>query len=163
MERRRMKIRMVLAVKDQECANLVSSMLDEALQLVPLEVEVVRAHSRASLLERTRDRLDDVVFLDWDLVGAGTPDLVREMARQNPRIRVVALLPLQLRQYRQTLWEAGACSSVPKEHMDQEWLSSVLCLMNRAMSREASLYTECGVGGPLPIPQTSDLRELEHV
>ncbi len=51
----------------------------------------------------------------------------------------MTLLPLQLRQYRQCIWDAGSCSSVPKEHMDQEWLSSVLCLMHRAMAREARL------------------------
>jgi len=52
---------------------------------------------------------------------------------------VVALLPLGYRQYRQRVWQAGACNSIPKEHMDQEWLSSILCVMHRAMQREARL------------------------
>jgi hypothetical protein len=54
-------------------------------------------------------------------------------------MRIVALLPESYRQYRQRVWEAGACSSIPQEHMDQEWLSSILCVMKRAMQREAAL------------------------
>jgi DNA-binding NarL/FixJ family response regulator len=136
-----MKIRLLLAVRNQACADLLLSMLDAALHLVPLEVTVSQVDSRQALLEHVVQRSDDVVFIDWDLTGEDTPDLVYEITHINPMIRVVALLPLQLRQYRQRLWEAGACSSVPKEHMDQEWLSSVLCLMHRAMCREARILS----------------------
>ncbi len=54
-------------------------------------------------------------------------------------MRIVALLPQSYRQYRHSVWEAGACSSIPKENIDQEWLSSILCVMQRSMQREASL------------------------
>lgn len=136
-----MKIRLLFAVHDQDCAGLLRSMLDAALHLVPLDVTVDQVCSPESLLDHVLQRQEDIVFLDWNLVGEDTPNLVSDITHANPTIRVVALLPLQLRQYRQRVWEAGACSSVPKEHMDQEWLSSVLCLMYRAMCREARLLS----------------------
>jgi hypothetical protein len=52
------------------------------------------------------------------------------------------IAPLHLRQYRQCLWEAGACVGLPKEYLDQEWLLSMLCLINRAMGREERLKQE---------------------
>ena len=51
-------------------------------------------------------------------------------------------MPLDLRQYRACLWEAGACVGLPKEHLDQEWLLSLLCLINRAMEREERLLRD---------------------
>lgn len=134
-----MKIRLLLAVDSEECAELMHSMLDAALHLVPLDIEVSQTGTRGGLMEQVIANSADVVFLDWELAHEGTPNLVQEIAQANTQMRIVALLPLQLRQYRQRVWEAGACSSVPKEHMDQEWLSSVLCLMHRAMCREARL------------------------
>lgn len=140
------KIRILLAVHDQACADLLRAMLDAALRLVPLDLTVSQVTSHNALVDHVAQRREDIVLLDWNLVGEDTPDLVQSLTLTNPTIRVVAILPLQLRQYRQRLWEAGACSSVPKEHMDQEWLSSVLCLMYRAMCREAHLLS--GVGAP---------------
>ena len=57
-------------------------------------------------------------------------------------MRIIVLLPSHQRQYRQLVWEAGACNSIPKEYMEQEWLSSVLCVMYRAMQREQKLRAE---------------------
>jgi len=36
----------------------------------------------------------------------------------------------------------GACNSIPKEHMEQEWFSSIICVMHRAMEREERLRAE---------------------
>jgi hypothetical protein len=80
---------------------------------------------------------DDIILLDWQLAGPQTPALVRDMLVRDPLLRVVTLLPEHQRQYRQLVWDAGACNGIPKEHIDQEWLSTVLCLMHRAMQREA--------------------------
>jgi DNA-binding NarL/FixJ family response regulator len=134
-----MKIRLLLAVASDQCSELLHSMLESAMHLVPLDVEVSHTRTRDALIEQVLANAADVVFVDWDLAHEDTPNLVHEIAAANAQMRIVALLPLQLRQYRQSVWEAGACSSVPKEHMDQEWLSSVLCLMHRAMCREARL------------------------
>ncbi len=132
----------MLAVHDQVCSDLMNAMLEAALYLVPLDTEVNRVDTLDGLLEHVAHDRDDVVFLDWDLAGEDTPRLVEEITASHPLIRIVALLPLELRQYRQRLWEVGACSCVPKEHMDQEWLSSVLCLTYRTMCREAYLLSE---------------------
>jgi DNA-binding NarL/FixJ family response regulator len=132
-------MRVLLATPDDETLALMQVLLEAALQLVPLTVEVHTGRTPEQLLERARLDLDDIVLLDWPLAGADSPDLVRTVFQINPRLRVIALLPDHPRQYRQCLWEAGACSSIPKERLDQEWISSALCLMNRAMQREARL------------------------
>jgi hypothetical protein len=66
----------------------------------------------------------------------------------------VALLPQSYRQYRREVWQAGACSSIAKENMEQEWLSSVLCIMHRAMEREARLIAS--LGGSIDVVTPSD-------
>ncbi len=134
-----MSLRAVIAVQDQESLELMRELMHAALGLVRHNVQIAHADSRQALLARALADQDDVIFLDWELVGPDTPDLVAELVRINPRLRTVVLVPLQLRQYRQRLWEAGACSSIPKEYLDQEWLSSVLCLIRRAMEREARI------------------------
>jgi DNA-binding NarL/FixJ family response regulator len=134
-----MHMRVLLATPDDETLALMQALLEAALQLVPLTIKVHSARTPEDLLQRARLDLDDIVLLDWPLAGAESPDLVRAVFQVNPRLRVIALLPDHPRQYRQCLWEAGACSSIPKERLDQEWISSALCLMNRAMQREARL------------------------
>jgi CheY-like chemotaxis protein len=132
-----MPIRLLLATPDTHTDALIHELLGAALQLVPLDVTLQTVTDRGALLERAVGNCDDVVLLDWSLAGAQSPDLVRELLALNGHLRIIALLPLHLRQYRQIIWEAGACSSIPLERLDQEWLSSALCLMNRAMQREA--------------------------
>jgi CheY-like chemotaxis protein len=130
------EIRLVMALPDAETHDLIESLLQAAMALVPLNVKVTRVWSRKELLHRVRAQCDDLILLDWQVAEADTPDLVREIVALNPKLRMLVLLPLQLRQYRQTLWEAGVCSSIPKEHLEAEWLSSALCLISRAMERE---------------------------
>lgn len=134
-----MRIRLLLAVPDAESLELMHSLLDAALRFVALDVKVDAVRSREELMQRVQADLDDVIFLDWLLAGADTPDFVRQITGRNCRLRVSVLLPLQLRQYRQRIWDAGACASIPKEYMDQEWLSTALCIIHRAMEREARL------------------------
>jgi DNA-binding NarL/FixJ family response regulator len=126
--------------------------IETALELTPLEVTTAAVDARGPLLGRVDAYADDVIVLDWSLAGPGTPDLVREILGRNPQSRVVALLPEIQRQYRQQVWAAGACSSIPKEHIDQEWLSSILCVMHRAMEREARLRAAFAAGQPLSQP-----------
>ena len=133
-------MRVLLAIPDDDTLNLMQALLDAALHLVSLELEVSAVRDPTELLSRARLGLDDVVLLDWPLAGQASPELVRAMLRFNPRLRVIALLPDQPRQYRECLGMAGACSSIPKEHLDQEWISSALCLLSRALDREERLF-----------------------
>ncbi len=91
-----------------------------------------------------------MVILDWTIAHESTPALVRTMMEHNPQVRTVTLLPLSHRAYRREVWQAGACSSIAKEHIEQEWLSSILCVMNRAMEHEARLLAafEAGMQPP---------------
>lgn len=132
-----MPMRLLFATSDEESLDLMHSILNSALCLTPLEVGVAEARTRAEVLARVEALYDDVILLDWLIAGADTPALVRDIIRRNPLLRVVALLPEHQRQYRQLVWDAGACNGTPKEHIDQEWLSTVLCIMYRAMQREA--------------------------
>jgi DNA-binding NarL/FixJ family response regulator len=134
-----MHMRLLFAVPDRTTQNVLHTLLDSALCLNPLDVAYESVHSKAELLPRIDAGLDDIVLLDWQIAESETPTLVREMLQRNPNLRVVALLPESQRQYRQHVWNAGACNGIPKEYMDQEWLSTVLCLMHRAMEREQRL------------------------
>lgn len=134
-----MKIRLLIATPDAVSRNLLHSLLNAAMQMVPLDIDANDVSDLARLQQRATACLNDLVLLDWELAGTDTPDRLRELTTNNPRIRVITLLPLHLRQYRQCIWESGACSSIPKEHIDQEWLSTVLCIVHRAMEREERL------------------------
>jgi DNA-binding response OmpR family regulator len=134
-------MRLLFAVPEPGSIDLMYSILDSALCLTPLTVSFTEARTLGELRSRVEQRLDDVILLDWDMVQADTPQLVTELLTDNPLLRVVVLLPQSSRQYRKLVWEAGACNGIPKEFMDQEWLSTVLCIMHRAMERE-SKYLE---------------------
>jgi DNA-binding NarL/FixJ family response regulator len=142
-----MLMRLLLAIPDDESLNLMYSILDAALCLTPLDVNGAEARTHVDLTTRVDAGQDDIIILDWQIAGAETPDLVREILNRNPLLRVVVLLPEHYRQYRQLVWDAGACNGIPKEHMDQEWLSTVLCIMHRAMQREARFLAEQGLSG----------------
>lgn len=145
-----MQIRLLFATPDPPSLQLFTSLLQSALDLTPLDVEAAHVPTTSALFERVEAAADDVILVDWDLSHEGTPDLVRELVRRNPRLRIVALLPLSYRQYRREVWQAGACSSIAKENMEQEWLSSVLCIMHRAMEREARLLAAFAAGQSVP-------------
>lgn len=132
-------MRVVIASPDESFMKVMESVLDSALCLTPLDVSVTGVHTRDDLYDRVEADLDDIILLDWQIAGSETPQLVQGILQCNPRLRLVALLPESYRQYRQQVWAAGACNGIPKEYVDQEWLSTVLCIMHRAMQREARL------------------------
>ena len=108
------------------------------MELLSLDILTEHVGTRSGLLARVDHALDDVVMLDWLVCQEGTPALVREMLDRNPKLRIVTVLPAGLRQYRKECWQAGACTGIAKEYMEQEWLSSVLCIMHRAMERHSA-------------------------
>lgn len=143
-----MNIRLLLAVPTAECLALLHPLLHEARQLIYFDLVTAEVRTLPALLERVDAGLTDgaspvdVILLDWQLVEEETPALVRELLSRNAQLRIITLLPNHLRQYRELVWQAGACNSMPKEYMDQEWLSSILCVMYRAMQCEARLRAE---------------------
>jgi len=134
-----MQMRLLFAAPDASTQQLLRNVLGAALCLTPLDVIATEVETKAALLARLDQDQDDIVLLDWGIAAEETPALVAQILDINPRLRVVTLLPEHMRQYRQQVWEAGACNGIPKEYMDQEWLSTVLCIMYRAMEREAKL------------------------
>jgi hypothetical protein len=133
-------MRLVIAAPDAESIALYRSLLDSAIRLLPLDIGARVVTTREALLQQAADA--DAVLLDWLLAGADTPDYLGELRLLNPSLRTIVVMPLALRQYRTCLWDAGACVGLPKEHLDQEWLLSMLCLMNRAMEREQRVRAE---------------------
>jgi DNA-binding NarL/FixJ family response regulator len=131
-----MKLRLVIAAPDADSIDLYRSLLESALDLLPLDIEARYVTSRAELTREVAAHEADAMLLDWLLAGPETPAYARELIALDPRLRTIIVMPLHLRQYRACVWDAGACVGVPKEHLDQEWLLSMLCLMNRAMERE---------------------------
>lgn len=130
-------MRLLIAVPDTGSIALIHSVLDSALCLTPVDVTASEVRTVNELCARLEQNLDDIILLDWDMAHSDTPQLVRDILSKNEKLRVVVLLPQSSRQYRRLVWEAGACNGIPKEFMDQEWLSTVLCIMHRAMEREA--------------------------
>jgi DNA-binding NarL/FixJ family response regulator len=139
-----MSIRVLFACADPQTLDLQQSVLASSLNLVCFAVTFASVTTVDDLWRRVDAGEDDVILLDWHLAGAETPQLVRSLLNRSPRLRIVALLPQGYRQYRHSVWEAGACSSIPTENMDQEWLSSILCVMQRAMQREEKLLQTAG-------------------
>lgn len=145
-----MENRLLFDTPDQESQELLDSMLSAALELTPLTVRAEYVTTQSALLARANAEADDVIVLDWLMAQADTPTLVATLLCCNPKLRIVALPSESYRQYRRQVWQAGACSSIAKETMEQEWFSSVLCIMHWAMEREARLHAFCG----------SDVRQL---
>lgn len=134
-----MQMRLLLATPEDDSLDLLQVLLRSALDLVCLTVTAEVARTQAEIVAAAAHHRADVILLDWPMAEAETPALVRKILHVNPLMRVIVLLPNRVNQYRQLVWDAGACNSIPKEHMEQEWLSSVLCVMHRAMEREARL------------------------
>jgi DNA-binding NarL/FixJ family response regulator len=135
-------IRLLIATPDNVSLALLQSVVTATRDLTCFAITVATAQSAQEILQHVDAALEDVILLDWEMTQAATADLVHEILNHNPKMRIVVLLPSHQRQYRQLVWEAGACNSIPKEYMEQEWLSSILCVMVRAMQREARLRAE---------------------
>ena len=142
-----MSLRLAIAAPDADSIALYRSLLESARRLLPLDIVAREVTTREELTHRAGEREADLLLLDWLLAGADTPEYVRELVTLDPALRTIIVMPLHLRQYRTCLWNAGACVGVPKEHLDQEWLLSMLCLVTRAMERQERLRNEL-LGGP---------------
>jgi len=145
-----MRIRLLFATPDAASLRLFEAVLASALELTPLDVVTQHAGTSAMVLSRAGREVDDVILLDWLLALEETPAHIRKLLATNPRLRIVTILPLGYRQYRMECWQAGACTGIAKEHMDQDWLSSVLCIMRRAMEREARLQARLDAYEAIP-------------
>ena len=107
-----MSIRVLLASSDPTSLDLQRSLLGASMKLVCFAVEFASVSSSQELWARVQAERDDVILLDWHLVEAETPELVRALLARNPRLRIVALLPQSYRQYRQRCgWRAHAPAS----------------------------------------------------
>jgi DNA-binding NarL/FixJ family response regulator len=134
-----MAMRLLIAAPDDSSIELYCSLLASAQALLPLDIVSDTVMSQAELTRRIAQCDTDVLMLDWLLAGTDTPRYLHELLTLYPELRSIVVTPLQLRQYRQCLWESGACVGLPKEFLDQEWLLSMLCLITRAMQREAKM------------------------
>lgn len=131
-----MLLRLLLITPSPSFNQLMNQVLDEALELTGLDAVLHDVSSLDKAAARLNLKSDDVILLDWDSAGSKTPALVRQILTADPRLRLVVMLPFTNRQYRREVWEAGACHGIPKTHVDQEWMATVLCIMQRAMERE---------------------------
>ncbi|MBI2216872.1 MAG: hypothetical protein HYU51_06200 [Candidatus Rokubacteria bacterium] len=131
-----MAIRLLIGAADQDSLELYAILLDSALRLLPLDVVARYVRGRQEITERVTAGETDVLLLDWSVANADTVDYVRGLLAADRRLRTIIAMPSHMRQYRTCLWEAGACVGLPTEHLDQEWLLSMLCLITRAMERE---------------------------
>lgn len=134
-----MNIRLLIATPDQRALALLQSVVNATRDLTCFTVTDTAVVAYEALMQQVDAAAVDVILLDWEMAKTATADLVREILSHNPRMHTVVLLPSRQRQYRQLVWEAGACNSIPKEYVEQEWLASMLCVMVRAMQQETRL------------------------
>ncbi len=138
-----MHIRLLFVSPDDASLDLLQSIHDSAIDLMCFTTSTATVKSRDELCCTGRTEVWTMsILIDWPMAEAETPHLVEELLEMNPTLRVVVLLPMNYRQYRQQVWDAGACNSIPKELMEQEWFSSIICVMHRAMEREVRLRAE---------------------
>lgn len=98
-----MTIRLLIAAPEADSIALYDSLLEAALQLLPLDIRVHHVTTRAALAQRIASRDDDVLLLDWLLTGADTPQCLHDLFGLHPGLRTIVVMPLHLRQYRACL------------------------------------------------------------
>lgn len=125
------QVQLLVATTDPDSIELYRALVDSALQLLPLDIAVNFVTTQAEVVQHVAASGIDVVLIDWQVAGAKTDQFIRLLATTHPFLCLIAVIPLNVRQYREQVWNAGAWACIPKEHLDQEWLHSVLCLICR--------------------------------
>jgi DNA-binding NarL/FixJ family response regulator len=138
---RTMPFRLLLAEKDPEFRRTLQELSQTVCDLLPIDLAVRDAASLAEAREGVSSWQPDGVLLDWNIAADATPGFIQELQRLSPGLRVLVMLPGHAYEYRRTVWEAGACAGVPRERVEAEWLATAVCIMTRAMQREAALRT----------------------
>lgn len=134
-----MTFRLLIAEPHAEFRKTLLQVADAARSVLPLALEVAEADSATEAWQGLARWRPDAVLLGWDIAGDATPVFIRKLQKRWPGIRVLALVPDTLPEYRKTLWAAGACAGIPRDRVDGEWLAAAVCIMRRALDREAVL------------------------
>ena len=124
---------------DTESQDMMRTLVEATRQLIPYRLVINQVGSKEELIQKITAEQADVLFLDWQIAGSATPDLTCQLAQLNPKLRIIILLPFQIRQYQQYLLGTGVCSCLPKDRLDQEWLCTILCLIYQGMQYERHL------------------------
>lgn len=138
---RPMAFRLLLAEKDPEFRRTLLELSQAVVDLLPIDLSVREAGSMAQTREEVTGWQADGVLLDWNIAVHGTTGFIEELQVLSPGLRVLAMLPSHAGAYRRAVWTAGACGSIPRDRLDPEWLATAVCIMTRAMQREARLKT----------------------
>jgi DNA-binding NarL/FixJ family response regulator len=136
---RAMTFRLLVAEKDPEFCRTLLEVSRTVVDLLPIDLSVRDARSMAQVRTDVTGWQADAVLLDWNIADHDTPAFIKELQTLSPGLRVLTLLPASVIEYRRTVWEAGACASIPRDRLDPEWLATAVCIMTRAMQREARL------------------------
>jgi len=134
-----MTVRLLLAVQDSSIRALLDRVIEATRPLLAFAVEVQVEDTRNALCARVAAGSADLLLLDWSIAATDASELIEELSRCNANLRAVALLPHTQMQDRTPLWTTGVWAAIPREHLDSEWLASILCLVKCLMAREAGL------------------------
>lgn len=134
-----MVFKLLVATEDSEFGKTLRELTDAACALLPVRVDALHASSLGQVRELLATWRPDALMLDWNAAHAGMIGALASMLVEHPGLRVMVLLPDSAREYREAVWNVGACACIPRDRADPEWLQAVLCVMNRARDREARI------------------------
>ncbi|MBI4277967.1 MAG: hypothetical protein HY660_05875 [Armatimonadetes bacterium] len=134
-----MAFHLLLAEKDAEFRRTLVELVQAVRVRLPVALDCDVTSSPEETREQVARRQPDALLLDWHIAAEGTPEFIRDLQALDPGIRILVLLPGDARQYRLAVWAAGACAGIPRERVEAEWLTTAVCIMQRAMQREANL------------------------
>lgn len=145
-----MDVTLTCAVADHKTRALLESVVLATQPLLLFHVVVHYVEQVDELLIRADRQVDDMVLLDWAFAQAATPSLIQQLLARHSDLYIVALLPAAYRQYRQAVWEAGACSGLPHTALDQELLASALWLLHYTLARKQQLASPISAAADRP-------------
>ena len=130
----------VCRLRIKPCSRCLDCVLAATRPLLAFDVAVQHAATRAAVCGRAAADADDVILLDWGLAVADTPSLIEDFSGVTPICAWwrCSRRPRAISGAR--VWATGACASIHRGTNDQEWLASVLCILYRALAREARLH-----------------------
>ncbi|MDR7482309.1 MAG: hypothetical protein QN183_10550 [Armatimonadota bacterium] len=135
-----MAFRLLIAEPHVEFRQTVREVVEATRPLLPVDLEVAEAATLADTHARLAGWRPHALLLDWDIAADATPLLLNALQHDTPGLRVLVMLPGGAPQYRAAVWTAGACAGIPRDRLDGEWLATAVCLVRRAMEREAHLW-----------------------
>jgi DNA-binding NarL/FixJ family response regulator len=119
------RLRMLFADANSDFQESVRQLVDA----VGTEVSLIYASDGKEALTKAFSARPHLVLADFGLPRMEALDLVRQIKQRLPETRVIVMLSVNSKEYRLAAQEAGACATVSKPALNEDWMRMVLCLL----------------------------------